>query len=99
MVAWSSGYSGGPFKFKCGMTQGNPLSPMIFNVVVDAVLHHWVSVVAEADGEVGPEVFGQYMQRMAAYFYADDGIILSMSVARLQRAFDILTDLFDWVDL
>ena len=26
------------------MTQGNPLSPTIFNVVVDAVVRHWVTI-------------------------------------------------------
>ena len=26
-----------------GVTQGDPLSPTIFNVVVDAVVQHWVT--------------------------------------------------------
>ena len=30
-----------------GMTQGDPLSPTIFNVVVDAVLQHRISVMME----------------------------------------------------
>ena len=38
------------------MTQGDPMSPTIFNVVVDAVLHHWVSLVAES--KEGPEEWG-----------------------------------------
>ena len=32
------------------MTQGEPLSPTIFNVVVDSVVHHWISLV---EGGVG----------------------------------------------
>ena len=41
------------------MTQGDPLSPTIFNVLVDAVMQHWVKVVvegAEERGERGQEV-------------------------------------------
>ena len=29
------------------MTQGDPLSPNIFNVVVDAVVRHWVNLAVE----------------------------------------------------
>ena len=36
---------------------------------------------------------------MVAYFYADDGLVASPQPERLRRSFDILTDLFDWVDL
>ena len=39
-----------------GVTQGDPLSPTIFNVVVDAVVHHWLLVAtkeAERRGERG----------------------------------------------
>ena len=38
--------------------QGDPLSPTIFNVVVEAVVRHWVNVIveaAEAKGETGRE--------------------------------------------
>ena len=28
------------------MTQGNPLSPTLFNVVRDTIICHWVTVVA-----------------------------------------------------
>ena len=34
------------------MTQGDTLFPTIFNVVVEAVVRHWVtSVIADADAE------------------------------------------------
>ena len=32
------------------MTQGDPLSPTIFNMVVDAVVRHWVTMVLD-EGE------------------------------------------------
>ena len=38
MMAWERGYFATPFKGYRGVTKGDPLSPTIFNVVVDAVL-------------------------------------------------------------
>ena len=40
MVAKEGGYYGSEFQGSRGMMQGGPLSPMIFNVVVDAVVQH-----------------------------------------------------------
>ena len=44
LVARAGGYYGEEFKGAWGMTQGDPLSPTIFNVVVDVVVHHWVTM-------------------------------------------------------
>ena len=77
--------------------QGDPLSPIIFNVVVDAVVPHWVYRVmeeAEARGETGREV-----RHQAALFYADNGIVASLDPAWLQSAFTALVGLFDRVGL
>ena len=79
------------------MTQGNPLSPTISNVVVDAVVRHWVnSIVEEADarGETGRE--GRHK---ATLFYANDGIVVSSDPAWLQGAFTVLVGSFDRVGL
>ena len=46
MVTRAGGYYGEPFHGKRGLTQGDPLLPTIFNVVVDAVLCHWESLMA-----------------------------------------------------
>ena len=51
MVAKSGGYHGAAFTGARGMTQGDPLSPTICNVVVDAVMRHWVSVMVEGAEE------------------------------------------------
>ena len=40
MVDHAGGYCGETFKGFGGVTQGYPLSPTIFNVVVDAVVRH-----------------------------------------------------------
>ena len=75
MVARSAGYYGTAFKGERGVTQGDPLSPTIFNVVVDAVVSHWVTgVIADAEerGDLGKE--GRHQ---AALFYAYDGMVAS----------------------
>ena len=59
MVDRAGGYYMDPFKGHRGVTQGEPLSPTIFNVVVDAVFQQWVLVVLKAEGEAGSEVFGR----------------------------------------
>ena len=48
------------------MNQGEPLSPMIFYMVEDMILQHWVLVVAELEEDTGTEGFGQDVQRLAA---------------------------------
>ena len=45
MVAHAGGYYEEEFQFFWGVTLGGPLSPTIFNVVVDAVVHHYVLLV------------------------------------------------------
>ena len=58
MVSRAEGYYGTSFGGEKGVTQGNPLYPTIFNVVVDMVVWHWVNgivEVAEAKGETGRE--------------------------------------------
>ena len=79
------------------MTQGDPLFPTIFNMVVDAVVRHWVYRVveeAEARGDTGQE--GRHQ---AALFYADNGMSASSDPAWLQGAFNALLGLFDRVCL
>ena len=79
------------------MTQGKPLFPKIFNVVVDTVIRHWVKVVAPT--EEGIEGIGLLIRDLAAYFYSDNGIITLNQPERLQRVVDILSGLFERVGL
>ena len=51
------------FKDFRGLIQGELLSPTIFNVVVDAVVRHWFSLVAEL--EEYPEGRGMEVQSRA----------------------------------
>ena len=47
MVKRAGGYYRTALGGERGVTQGDPLSPTIFNVVVDAVIWHWVHRVVE----------------------------------------------------
>ena len=81
MVACTGGYFGTLFKGYYGVTHVDPLSPTIFDVVVDAFLWHWVTVVESTEEAVDPitadtEVFVRDVQSLAAYFYADNRIIV-----------------------
>ena len=56
MVARAGGYYGMEFRGERGLTQGDLLSPTIFNVVVDVVVRHWANGIVEeeeARGETG----------------------------------------------
>ena len=97
MVARAGGYSGTVFRGERGLTQGDPLSPTIFNVVVDAVVRNWVQGVVEeveARGELGQE--GRHQ---ASLFYDDDGMVASSDPAWFQGTFNALVGLIDRVGL
>ena len=77
------------------MTQGDLLSPTIFNVVMNVVVRYWVHGVvkkAEARGETGREGSHQ-----AASLYADDGMVALLKPSWIQGAFNSLVVLFDRV--
>ena len=79
------------------MTQGDPLSPTIFNVVVNAVVRYWVTgFIADVEkrGERGKE--GRHQTDL---LYADDGIFTLSDIRWLQGAFRTLVSLFYSVNL
>ena len=92
MVARAGGYFGRLFKGYQVVTQGDHLSTTIFNVFVDAVIRHWVMVVTPT--EAGTGGIGLTIIDLAAYFYANDVLVVSTQPERLQRASGILTSLF-----
>ena len=79
------------------MTKGDPFSPTIFNVVVDAVARHWVTVIVEGAGEWGEH--GKEGRHQAALFYADYDMVAFPDPLWLQVAFNTLVGLFDMVGL
>ena len=97
MMARAGGYYGAAFKGAQGVTQGDPLSPTIFNVVVGEVVRHWVTVMVEGAEERGERV--QEGRHQNALFYADDGMVSLSGPQWLQDAFSTLVGLFDRVVL
>ena len=94
MVCRASGYYGRRFRARRGVVQGGPLSPTIFNLIVDAIVREWARVL-QADHGMGLED----VRRLLACFYADDGLIVARYPDELQIAFDVLTGIFDRVGL
>ena len=95
---------GEPFQAFRGVTQGGPLSPKIFNIMVDAVVREWISQLLYEDGEEATELSDATAASLevgliVALLYADDAYIASTSRDILQDSMDILTDLFDRVGL
>ena len=73
MVARAGGYYGEAFKGARGVTQGDPLSPTIFNVVIDVVVRHWVAMALEEAEK--KEERGNEGRHQAALLYAYDGMV------------------------
>ena len=73
------------------------MSPTLFNVVVDANIHHGVTVMAAT--EAGTERLGLLIRYLVEYFYTGNGIVALNQMERLQRAFNVLAGLFDRVGL
>ena len=97
MVAREGGYYGTAFQVAHRLTQGDPLSPTILNVVVDSVVRSWVTgVIAGVDeqGECGKE--GRHQSDL---FYAEDDMVALYDPRWLQGAFNTLVSLFDRVFL
>ena len=93
LVCRASGYYGRVFQSERGVTQGGPLSPTIFNLMVDAIVREWVFQMEQAGFNAAD------IRVIAAVFYADDGLIAARDPTLLQDAFNLLTALFDRVGL
>ena len=93
----AGGYYGLEFQGSRGVTQGDPLSPTMFNVVVDAVVRHWVAVMVECAEERSGRV--QEGRHQNALFYADDDMVASSDLRWLHGAFSTLVGLFNRVGL
>ena len=87
------------FQIHHRVPQGDPLSPKIFNVVVDAVIRHWVKVVGGLQGRYGWEGLGTSIETLSLLFYSDDRLVACPDIAHLQGVFDDLTGLFDCLGL
>jgi hypothetical protein len=89
-VARQQGYHGEPFQTERGTTQGDIMSPTIFNVVADAIVREWYHRLET--GGIPPDT-------VRAIFYADDGHLYSNNADALQQATNIMVDFFKTVGL
>ena len=81
MVVKRGGYFGLPFKGYHIVTQGNPLSLKLFNVVMDAVIRHCVTVVVPNMN--GLEGLDLSIGELVEYFYDGDVHVASTRQERL----------------
>jgi hypothetical protein len=98
LVCRASGNNGSPFCAGRGVMQGGPLSPKLFNFLVDAVTREWVRQLRE-ESELQEAVITELMAAFFAIFYVDDAYLASRDPEFLQRALEILVDLFARVGL
>ena len=76
VVAKQCGYYGVPFKPTRGLTQGDIISPTLFNVVCDAIIRYWLLTVTD-DHENAQVGMSARIVLHNALFYADAGEISS----------------------
>ena len=72
--------------------------PKIFNVAVDRVVCHWISLTVE-DKSTTHEGLGMEVGRCTGVFYADDSMIVSKDPEWIQGAINLLIGLFRRVNL
>jgi hypothetical protein len=75
LVCRARGYYGEPFCAEWGITQGGPLSSLMFNVCVDAVVREWLhQTLGEEATHYG---LGDHVVKILVAFYIDDKLIAS----------------------
>ena len=99
MVAKVGGHYGPAFQSHHEITHADSLSPIIFNMVVEAVIQHWVTVVVPPQEGTRREGLGMSVQALSSIFYADDRLVASTKSALLQGAFNALEGLFNQMGL
>jgi hypothetical protein len=97
VVAKQGGHFGVAFPATRGVTQGDIVSPTIFNIVVDAIVRHWLTLVLDDGSEVNG--FGRMVREQLVLFYADDGLLAARNHLWLQMALSRLCELFERVGL
>ena len=81
----SGGFYSTPLDVKRGRTQGDIDSPIIFNLIIDAVIRSWKK--------------DETYDGSRACFYADDGLIEHINAESLQQDLDTIIRLFNRIGL
>jgi hypothetical protein len=80
VVPRQSGYCGQPIPSGRGVTQGDIVSPTVFNIIVDAVVCCWRTTASA--------------ETVHNLIFADDGWLASPNADKIQESLECLTDLF-----
>ena len=92
LVCRASWRYGTEFRANHGVTQGRPLSPKLFNIMVDAIVREWLrQVLGVKEVELG---IGMAIRYLVVLFYVNDGYIVSTDPSILQDSLDILIVFF-----
>jgi hypothetical protein len=92
MVCRAGGSFGKSLGAYQGVTQGGPLSSLMFNVFVDAVVMEWLWQVLGDDAAQGG--MGEAAPNYVVMFFVDNGLVVARCPEWLQSSFTILTNLF-----
>jgi hypothetical protein len=85
LVPKSAGYFGAPFHADRGVRQGDVISPIIFNIIVDCVIREWHRFMGESSAFIK--------------FYADDGNLAGVTPSTVQFGLNLLVHLFARIGL
>ena len=81
-----------PFKGYHGVTQCNPLSLNLFNIVLYEVIRSWTKIITEE--ATGIEEFNCAVRKMSSFFYEDESLLASTWLEWIQWEFDVLVGIF-----
>jgi hypothetical protein len=96
MVCQAGGSFRTPFGAFQGVTQGGPLSSLMFNVCIAAVIREWLRRTIDKEAAHG-RFAGVSREIMA--FFVDDGLVGSRDPVWLQNALNIFVTLFESIGL
>jgi hypothetical protein len=91
MVCCAAGNYGIAFKAGHGITQCDPLSAKLFNILVDAVMRKWVQIL-EGDRDYKEGKLVALTSTFFAIFYVDNAYLASQDAGFLQHALTLLVD-------
>ncbi len=97
MVCCAGGCYGSPFAAQWGVTQGSPLSLLMLNVCVEAVVREWLHQII-GDNAARKGIRDDVIIWLVA-FYIDNRLVASRDPAWLQLSFDIRVSLFECIRL
>ncbi|KAE8740790.1 hypothetical protein FOCC_FOCC013689 [Frankliniella occidentalis] len=88
----TSGGDTGPINMEAGVKQGDPLPPVIFNLVIE-ILIRTLLLLKESNGY---ELFDSHICCLG---YADDLVLLAWGKEEMQQLLDVVSTAAEWIGL